>query len=301
MDCMNILKISKGFEGGVGFISIASAIGFLLSVLYNKIYFFLLDIDTNKLPLTFSDYILSFNLWINYVLFLVIYCLIMFCFNLIYKRNMIKDTRIIIPFRLKFNLNKEIYKKQIDSFKKIIRFMIFIFVLLLFMDAIFIIQISISNKLTLSFLAITGIYLVIILFNFYRYKYYIKSSDLEKYFSPVGFFILGLTFFTWITAIFIIFSFGSITPIVETNMKYNSDELNIVRIFDKGYLVINNLENKLMFVSNDGKEIYFKTKNTIFNYNGKIVLIKGGDLEFNNIIYKIKEKISYLITFIFYF
>lgn len=179
--------------------------------------------------------------------------------------------------------------------------MIFIFVLLLFMDAIFIIQISISNKLTLSFLAITGIYLVIILFNFYRYKYYIKSSDLEKYFSPVGFFILGLTFFTWITAIFIIFSFGSITPIVETNMKYNSDELNIVRIFDKGYLVINNLENKLMFVSNDGKEIYFKTKNTIFNYNGKIVLIKGGDLEFNNIINKIKEKISYLITFIFYF
>lgn len=118
MDCMNILKISKGFEGGVGFISIASAIGFLLSVLYNKIYFFLLDIDTNKLPLTFSDYILSFNLWINYVLFLVIYCLIMFCFNLIYKRNMIKDTRIIIPFRLEFNLNKEIYKKQIDSFKK---------------------------------------------------------------------------------------------------------------------------------------------------------------------------------------
>lgn len=65
--------------------------------------------------------------------------------------------------------------------------------------------------------------------------------------------------------------------------------------------MVNNIENKLMFVSNDGKEIYFKTKNTLFNYNGKIFLIKGGDLEFNNIINKIKEKILYLITFIFYF
>ena len=78
----DILKVMQALGGGVGIIAIWTGISFIFSVVYNVIYFYVLSVPINNIPLSTSDYVSTFSAWYNVASYIIFY-IIAFCFGVI--------------------------------------------------------------------------------------------------------------------------------------------------------------------------------------------------------------------------
>lgn len=78
----DILKVMQALGGGVGIIAILTGISFIFSVVYNVIYFYVLSVPINNIPLSTSDYVSTFSAWYNVASYIIFY-IIAFCFGVI--------------------------------------------------------------------------------------------------------------------------------------------------------------------------------------------------------------------------
>ena len=75
----DILKIMQALGGGPGIIALLTALSLFMSISYNIIYFFILGINIDKIPLSFSDFTISFTSWAVMLFYIILYGFFYYC------------------------------------------------------------------------------------------------------------------------------------------------------------------------------------------------------------------------------
>lgn len=81
----DILKIMQALGGGPGIIALLTALSLFMSISYNIIYFFILGINIDKIPLGFSDFTISFTSWAVMLFYIILYGFFIIVLKIIMK------------------------------------------------------------------------------------------------------------------------------------------------------------------------------------------------------------------------
>lgn len=219
-------KIIQAMGGGTGITAIFVASSFFISICYNAVYFFILYIDINRIPLCLSDYIMSFGSWFNVLLYIFSYVYIIYMIEKYSEEirddyvNIYSWNRILILF-----------------FVKLFSLIIFSVVILIF-----------SYIWCKDFFYNTTMYFFVNI----SFLFIIMTIIYRKHIT------LFLIFF-------ILFIISSLVVCSLISLKYSFDlnnsrinvGYNVLRCFEKGILIYSYQDDKILFLCNDGKKIAY--------------------------------------------
>ncbi len=232
----DILKIMQALGGGPGIIALLTALSLFMSISYNIIYFFILGINIDKIPLGFSDFTISFTSWAVMLFYIILYGFFYYCIE-----NYNERVR---------NGDLHIYVNNIYYVIRVILYFIFNLILITLIE----------------YICSGFFYKSLIFFSSVLFLFFVNMSMVHKNNIALLSVFYALFIFSSLSICSLYCLMVSFCGIYK--YKYNVYE-SVIRYFDKGVLVYNYKYEKLIFICNDKTRIEYICPNYLKIYDMK--------------------------------
>lgn len=255
------------------------AISFMLSVCYNFIYFFFWGVDTTTIPLTFQDYVLSFQGWLFTYLSLVIYDFLpdLECndnkdVNAFDKRFLALKQKIDSAKKFSYyNITEEVedelikiryeFEKRREHNKKIYKMVILKLRIIALSTLLIIILGSVISQYIFNY---RFVFLIGICFTIAFAPYVIVAFNI-KYLKHLNIAYTITTIFVFASIIVIQMTFYIQESSISTvHFNSHNSESIILRTLENGVFVYNQ-NDTLSFIYKDGNYINYKIDKDVLN------------------------------------